>query len=82
MNRLERRLNKFYRPTPAPWKRPVLLLLSLLILGGCAAAVALVPSIPPGLWFVLAIFAVLGLGGLVVALFGSDFWVALLLGSA
>jgi hypothetical protein len=58
------------------------LLLSIVILGACGGAVAFVSPFPPGLWVVIGIFGVLGLAGLVVALFGSDFWVALLLGSA
>lgn len=81
MNRLEKKLNAIYKPRPAPWKRPVLLIVSLAVLGACALAVLLAPTMPVALWLLLGLFGVLAIAGLVAATFGSDFWVALLLGS-
>jgi hypothetical protein len=83
MSDLRRRLDRTYKPSVAAWKRPVLLLLSLIIGVGCgAAAWALIhhQQESGGVWLIIGLFAILSVAGMIAALFGDDWWVALVLG--
>ncbi len=83
MNNLERRLDRLYQPSPAPWKRPVLLLVGALGFSLCSLAAYFQLTTHftnDGIWLVIAFFGALSIASVYVALNGSDFWVALLLG--
>ena len=67
----------------APWKRPVLLALSFVVLIICVGAGYLQLQYHwtnDGVWLVIVLFGIFSLVGLVAALFLSDAWVALILG--
>lgn len=67
----------------APWKRPVLLVLSCVVLVICIAAAYFQLQYhwtKDGVWLVIVLFGVLSAAGLVAALFLNDAWVALILG--
>lgn len=67
----------------APWKRPVLLALSFVVLAICVGAGYFQLQYHwtnDGVWLVIALFGVLSVAGLVAALFLNDAWVALILG--
>ena len=81
---LRARLEEIYHPRPAPWKRPVLLWLSVAILALCAlggSAQIEYHWTNNGVWLVIGLFGVLSVTGVGVALFGDDWWVALVLGA-
>lgn len=80
---LEERLVEKYGLRIAPWKRPALLILSGVVLAACAAAAYFQLQFHwtnDGVWLVIGLFGVLGIAGLVAALFLNDAWVALFLG--
>jgi hypothetical protein len=83
MGRLRQRLEQIYHPKVAPWKRPVLFGLSILGAVAClAAAWAQVQHhfTNDGVWLVIGLFGVLSVAGIITAIFGDDWWVALMLG--
>ena len=83
MSSFEQRMVEKYGLRIAPWKRPVLLVLSSVVLATCIAATYFQLQYHwtnDGVWIVIVFFGVLGLAGLVAALFLNDAWVALILG--
>ncbi len=83
MNRIERWINGIYRPNPQPWKRRVLrrISLALLVLALSVAMLLYLFAELNGLWcWLFAVVGSIGMTGLWVSLWGSDFWVALFLG--
>jgi len=85
MNRLEKKLKEIYSPREAIWKRPVLFFLSIGI--GALCFISGYAQIEhqwtnDGIWLVIALFGTLSIIGLLVSLFCSNFWVALILGRA
>jgi ABC-type multidrug transport system permease subunit len=83
MSAFEQRMVEKYGLRIAPWKRPVLLVLSSVVLATCIAAAYFQLQYHwtnDGVWLVIVLFGVLGLAGLVAALFLNDAWVALILG--
>jgi hypothetical protein len=83
MNRFERWLDRVYAPNPQPWKRRVLFWISsiTLIIVAIAGVAQFRFAFAPGeFWLLLALFGVLGIAGLHTSIFGSDFWVAVMLG--
>ncbi len=83
MNWFEAWLDRIYKPTPKPWKRKALFWLSLFILvatvfGGYTQHIYAYSGIE--IWWVYGFFAALGLAGMLISMFGSEFWVALFLG--
>lgn len=66
---------------PASWKRPVLFVVCLVLMG-LAVAVPLVAPINVrfGVWVPTIVFGLIGLTGFIVAVLGSDHAVAKLLG--
>jgi len=88
MNGLKQRLNAICRPPkPAPWKRTVLWIVSLLSTALCIFAAWELVQFPftnigayIGAWMIIGIFGIFGIAGVIVAAVGDDWWVALLLG--
>jgi len=83
MSPFEQRMVEKYGLRIAPWKRPVLLVLSCVILAICIAAGYFQLQYHwtnNGVWLVIALFGVLSVAGLVASLFLNDAWVALFLG--
>ena len=83
MSAFEQRMVEKYGLRMAPWKRPVLLVLSCVVLLICVAAAYFQLQYHwtgDGVWLVIVLFGVLGAAGLVAALFLNDAWVALILG--
>ena len=83
MNRFEKYLNGIYRPNPQPWKHRVLFWLAFAILLATMAAGYAQHEYDyanNGIWFLFAVSGTFGLSGVLVSLFGNDFWVAMLLG--
>jgi hypothetical protein len=83
MSAFEQRMVEKYGLRIAPWKRPVLLVLSSVVLAICIAAAYFQLQYHwtnGGVWLVIVLFGVLSLAGLVAALFLNDAWVALILG--
>lgn len=83
MSSFKARIDRIYQPRPAPWKRPVLFWLSTFI--GLLCAVGGWMQLQhhwtnDGVWLAIAFFGVLSAAGIGVALFGDDWWVALMLG--
>ena len=83
MNRFEGWLNRIYKPYPEQRKRKVLFWLSSFIV--CAVVAGgfsqyIYNYAGPEIWWLFGLFGVLGFGGLYASIFGSDFWVALILG--
>lgn len=84
MSRVRRFIDRHYSPKPAKWKRPTLFALGLAmtvaaVIGGWAQMRH--SWMPNGEWWLLvAAFGVLGVAGILVSLFGSDYWVAVTLG--
>lgn len=67
----------------ASWKRPALLLLSLIIALTCGIAAwaqAHHQFADNGIWLLIVLFGFLSIAGIIAALFGDDWWVALVLG--
>ena len=81
MNAIEKWLNRIYRPRPASWKRPALFMMSLLILVACSLVFVFVSGMPAAFWVLFGLLFAFGVAGMFTAVFGSDFWVALILGS-
>jgi hypothetical protein len=83
VNRLKQRLIAITQPKPAPWKRRVLWIMSLLIAALCIwGAWAQVQDhfANDGVWVAIGIFGILSIAGIVAAAVGDDWWVAMLLG--
>jgi len=83
MSAFAQRMVEKYKLRVAPWKRPVLLVLSCAILAFCIAAGYLQSQhhwTNNGVWLVIVLFGVLGVAGLAASLFLNDAWVALFLG--
>ena len=83
MIKLKQRLIDIAQPKPAPWKRRVLWIGSLLIAALCIyAAWAQVQYhfANDGVWVVIVMFGLLSVAGIVAAAIGDDWWVALLVG--
>ena len=83
LNKFENWARRTYQPKAAPWKRPALFLLSLVI--GVACGIAAYTQLNyhwtnDGVWLVIVFFGLLSLLGLFVSVFAKDFWVALVLG--
>lgn len=81
--RFEEWTKRVYRPEKANWKRPALLLLSILM--GSACCVASYTQFHfrwtnDGVWFVIGLFGIFSLIGFCVSIFCKDHWVALVLG--
>jgi ABC-type multidrug transport system permease subunit len=82
-NRFEQWTKRIYRPQKDKWKRPVLLILSMLI--GIACGLASYIQIHyhwtnNGIWWVIGLFGLFSIIGLLVSIFCKDYWVALVLG--
>jgi len=74
---------RVYRPQEAKWKRPVLLILSLVIgvlCGAAGYAQFQYQWTNDEVWLVIGVFGFFSVIGTVVALFCKDYWVALVLG--
>lgn len=74
---------RVYSPREAKWKRPVLLGLSTVI--GLLCVVGAYAQINyhwtnDGVWLVIGLFGIFSIIGLLVSLFGKDYWLALVLG--
>jgi hypothetical protein len=83
MSRLRRFIDRTYSPRPAKWKRPALFALSVAIVAAVVAggwAQLEHPWSNDGIWLVLLFFGAIGIIGLLVSIFGSDYWVAVVLG--
>jgi hypothetical protein len=83
MNRIERWIKDKYNPTPAPWKRPILATISILILFACLTASYYQIELHwtnNGIWYVIGLFVPISLISLLISIFGNDFWVAAILG--
>jgi hypothetical protein len=69
----------------APWKRPVLLVLSCVVLAVCGSAGYFQLQYHwtnDGVWLVIILLGVLSAAGIGAALLLNDAWVALILGGA
>lgn len=83
MSTIEQWLVEKYGLRIVPWKRPVLLILSCVILAICLAAAYFQVQFHwtnDGVWLVIVLFGALSVAGLVAALFLNDAWVAVILG--
>ena len=83
MGRFRRFIDRTCSPRPAKWKRPVLFALSIIILAAVSAggwAQLEYRWTGDDVWLVLVPFGVLGILGVLVSVFGSDYWVAVVLG--
>ena len=83
LNNFEAWAKKTYNPKEAPWKRPVLFVLSLVISIACAIAAYMQINYQwtnNGVWLVIGLFSFLSITGLFVSVKCKDFWVALVLG--
>ena|GEM_PF-2512510 len=83
LRRFENWTRRVYQPKEAKWKRPVLLILSILV--GIVCFVAGYTQIHyhwtnNGIWLVIGLFGLFSLTGFFVSVFGKDYWVALVLG--
>lgn len=75
---------KTYNPIEASWKRPTLLILSIVILIACAIADYTQINYQwtnNGVWLVIVFFDVFSAIGFFVSVRCKDFWVALALGN-
>jgi len=85
LTKFEQWAQRTYRPNEAPWKRPALFILCIIILASCAitayayinhhwenSAILLI-IVPSGLLSIIGLF---------ISIKCKDFWVALILGSA
>ena len=80
MNKLKQRLIAICKPKPAPWKRVVLWVLSLLVATVCVfTAWAQVQEHSSNYveWLVIGLFGILSIAGIIVAALGDDLWVAI-----
>ena len=83
MKRVEKLLNKIYKPKIKPEKRKQLLLLSSIIL-----FIVIVTSLSQcyyvwtnnGIYYLCLLFGIISTVGILVAKYGNDFWVALIYG--
>lgn len=67
--------------TPARWKRPIVCVLSLILLGLATAVPIVAPGdVRAGAWLPTLVFGSMGFVGLVVGLLGSQHAVAKMLG--
>ena len=85
MGRFRRYLDRTYQPQVAPWKRPVLLWVSLLVAVGCLIAAWAQLNhhfTNDGVWLAIGLFGGASAIGLGVAVFGDDWCVAMFLGGA
>lgn len=83
MSTIEQRIVEKYGLRIVPWKRPVLLVLSCVILAICLAAAYFQLQFHwtnDGVWLVIVLMGALSVAGLVAALFLNDAWVAVILG--
>jgi hypothetical protein len=71
-----------YKPKEAPWKRPALLILSLIITACVIAAYTQIHYqwTNNGVWLVIVLFSFLSIIGVFVSIKCKDFWVALVFG--
>lgn len=85
LEKFEQWTRRVYKPKEAKWKRPVLLLVSIVI--GITCSIASYAQIKhqwtnDGVWLVIGAFGFLSVLGVFVSLFCKDYWVALVLGRA
>jgi hypothetical protein len=83
MNKLEKFLNKIYKPQIKPWKRKRLFWISLIIFLISIFAVYIQYSYQyfnNEIYSLCALFGFISSSGLLVSKFGSDFWVAIIYG--
>ena len=83
LDRFEQWTRRVYKPREAKWKRPVLLMLSILIGAGCATAAYTQVEhqwANDAVWLVIGVFGFFSGIGLFVSIFCKDYWVALVLG--
>jgi ABC-type multidrug transport system permease subunit len=84
MSKFEKWVKKTYNPKVAPWKRPTLLILSIVMtIGTLVAAYTQIEYhwTNDGVWIVIYLLGFASIIGLFVSLFCKDFWVALVLGN-
>ncbi|MEJ2497435.1 MAG: hypothetical protein P8Y43_08190 [Sulfurovaceae bacterium] len=83
MNKIEKFLNKIYKPKVNPKKRKKLFKLSIFILIISLVIAGLqfyFEGTNGGVYLLCALFRFISLIGIAVAKYGSDFWVALIYG--
>jgi uncharacterized membrane protein YccC len=83
IDKFEAWTKRVYRPQEAKWKRPVLLILSLVIgvlCGAAGYAQFQYQWTNDEVWLVIGVFGFFSVIGTVVALFCKDYWVALVFG--
>jgi hypothetical protein len=80
MNSFKQRLIAIAKPKPAPWKRPILWFMSLLVAAVCVLAThaqVQEQSANYTQWVAIGVFGILSVAGIVAAAVGDDVWVAL-----
>jgi hypothetical protein len=83
IRKFEQWSKRVYKPKEAKGKRPVLFILSLFIVIACIVASYTQLKYHWAvneMWLVIGLFGFLSTIGLFVSIFGSDYWVALILG--
>jgi len=83
IDKIEAWTKRGYQPREAKWKRPVLLILSLVIgilCGAAGYAQFQYQWTNDEVWLVIGLFGFASVIGILVALFCKDYWVALVLG--